>query len=190
VRVNDWALEALRHGFEARGLYSEPLTEAETCSAEDMWQIRFPPDLRRFLQVVLPSGFAFPDWRHPGDALAKQLRAPVDGVLFDVKRSGYWYSGWGERPAATEDAVSLASKQLRSVPRLIPVYGHRYIPQEPMMAGNPILSVVQTDIVVYGSDLEDYIAREFSLRSPYFIPTPPAQLVTKRDTPFWGDLVS
>src|SRR4051794_13970990 len=168
--MDDRTLEALAHGFEVKGLYTAGLAETEIGLAEEKWHIRFPPDLRRLLQFVLPSGAAFPNWRYPDEELAGQLRAPIDGVLFDVRQNSYWYARWGERPETVEDAVPRASEELRSVPPLIPVYGHRYVPQEPHLAGNPILSVVQTDIIVYGSDLEDYICRDFSLRAPHFVP--------------------
>jgi hypothetical protein len=188
--MDDRTLEVLAHGFEVKGLYAAGLTDAEISLAEETWQIRFPLDLRRLLQFVLPSGAAFPNWRDPDEELARQLGAPIDGVLFDVRQNSYWCPGWGERPETIEDAVSRASEELRSVPPLIPVYGHRYVPQEPHLAGNPILSVVQTDIILYGSDLEDYICREFSLRAPHFSPTAPRDLILTRHIPFWGDLVT
>jgi hypothetical protein len=47
------------------------------------------------------------------------------------------------------------------VPRLVPVFSHRYLPAEPHLSGNPVLSVYQTDIIYYGSNLKRYIAHEF-----------------------------
>ena len=46
------------------------------------------------------------------------------------------------------------------MPRLIPLQGHRYIPQEPFESGNPIFSVYQTDVICHGTDLQDWIERE------------------------------
>lgn len=48
---------------------------------------------------------------------------------------------------------------------LIPVCGHRYLPAEPCSAGNPVLSVYQMDIIVYGRDLAAYFAAEATGRS-------------------------
>jgi hypothetical protein len=44
----------------------------------------------------------------------------------------------------------------------VPVYGHRYLPAGAGTFGHPVLSVMQTDIIVYGADLADYIQREFA----------------------------
>ena len=48
------------------------------------------------------------------------------------------------------------------VPQLVPVCGHRYLPGLAGTVGYPVLSVYQTDIIVYGCDLRDYLNREFS----------------------------
>jgi hypothetical protein len=47
------------------------------------------------------------------------------------------------------------------VSRLIPVYGHRYLPENPQEEGNPVFSVVGYDIVYYGSNLANYFDNEF-----------------------------
>lgn len=39
---------------------------------------------------------------------------------------------------------------------------HRYLPAEPCEAGNPVLSVHQTDIIVYGHDLRAYLRNEMT----------------------------
>jgi hypothetical protein len=49
-----------------------------------------------------------------------------------------------------------------AAPRLIPVFGHRYLLAEPCQTGNPVLSIYQTDVVVYGADLRCYLLAEFA----------------------------
>ena len=44
---------------------------------------------------------------------------------------------------------------------MIPVYAHRYLPAGRGTYGHPVLSIYQTDIIIYGTDLADYIDREF-----------------------------
>ena len=53
-------------------------------------------------------------------------------------------------------------KKYNEAPRLIPVYNHRYMPNIDKKRV-PILSVVGSDIIVYGKDLQDYLEREFEL---------------------------
>ena len=45
---------------------------------------------------------------------------------------------------------------------MIPVYAHRYLPAGRGTHGHPVLSIYQTDIIVYGIALADYIHNEFS----------------------------
>lgn len=58
------------------------LTAAEFDAAESKFRFRFPPDLREFLETVLPLGPQFPDWR-AGDekALRDWLDLPRQGIL-------------------------------------------------------------------------------------------------------------
>jgi hypothetical protein len=138
------------------------LTEAELDRAEHRFRIEFADDHRAFLATGLPVGRGWPDWRDgDADEITHRLRRPVEGVLFDVAENGFWYESWGPRPDDPGGAVALADRRLRTAPRLIPVYGHRYLPAGRGTFGNPVLSVVQTDVIVYGTDLNDYIGREF-----------------------------
>jgi hypothetical protein len=44
---------------------------------------------------------------------------------------------------------------------MVPLYGHRYLPAGRGSWGRAVLSMWGTDIIYYGNDLADYIAREF-----------------------------
>lgn len=81
-------------------------------------------------------------------------------MCFDVEHNAFWDPEWGDRPSSLADALRIAEEAVRAAPRLIPVYGHRYLPQEPCIAGNPVFSVYQMDIIVYGSDLYYYFLAE------------------------------
>jgi hypothetical protein len=138
------------------------LTKDEIRYAEQMHRFRFPPDLRTFLSSALPVGQGFPDWRTPGSpALLDQMSWPFRGVAFDIEHNVFWYKPWGPRPATLSEAIVLARTGVESAPRLIPIYSHRYIPAEPELAGNPVFSVYQTDIIYYGLDLRRYFSCEF-----------------------------
>lgn len=66
-------------------------------------------------------------------------------------------------PADLQDAIAVARQQLRNVPTLIPVVGHRFLPAELCESGNPVLSVWQmVDTIYYGRDLRDFFAYEDS----------------------------
>ncbi|MBL0888960.1 hypothetical protein [Myceligenerans indicum] len=56
-------------------------------------------------------------------------------------------------PATTPEAIDLARNYLATVPRLVPIVGHRYLPATPAPRGSPVSSVYQTDVIYYGADL-------------------------------------
>jgi hypothetical protein len=97
------------------------------------------------------------------------LALPRQGHLFDVEHNGFWLDEWGQRPRSLAEALRAADALVSAAPRLVPVYMHRMMPDEPHMPGNPVFSVHQTDIIHYGFDLGDYLRLEFGLpgREPW-----------------------
>jgi len=157
------------------------LSDAEFARIEDEFGFHFADDHRAFLAAGLPSGRGWPDWRAPDrQALRDRLAAPVEGVLFDVAGNDFWYAGWGVRPASADEAMATARRYLMTVPRMIPLHGHRYLPAG--LTDHPVLSIYQTDVIHYGNDLLDWLNREFSLGSP-------AGSATRPTVAFWRDLV-
>ncbi|WP_371614824.1 hypothetical protein [Streptomyces sp. NBC_00454] len=146
------------------------LSERELDAVEGRFGFTFSSDHRVFLVAGLPCGSPqWPDWRNGDpDDLAARLAQPVEGVLFDVERSGFWHPAWSPRPAGTSEALQVARSELAAAPRLVPVYGHRYLPGTSGECGHPVLSVHQTDVIIYGNDLADYIRREFTGRASRF----------------------
>jgi hypothetical protein len=129
-----------------------------------LFGFRFPPDLRELLQTALPRGPEFPDGGGGDRArLREWLDLPRQGILFDVEHNRFWLPAWSPRPDSLAEALRVAGEFIAAAPRLIPIFMHRMIPDEPHLPGNPVLSVHQTDIIYYGFDLADYLGREFNL---------------------------
>ncbi|MGC0417548.1 hypothetical protein [Embleya sp. AB8] len=158
------------------------LTGAEFDSVEAAFGFRFAADHRLLLSTALPTGKGWPNWRD-GNArgLKAQLGWPVEGVLYDVEHNAFWPEVWGARPAQLKHALKSARYHLARAPRMVPVYGHRYLPGTEGQWGHPVLSMMQTDIVVYGADLTNYLAAEFDGGPIEYAPV---------TVPFWRDLVS
>jgi hypothetical protein len=145
-------------------VFDPGLTDAEVERAEDAYEISFPVDLRDFLQTALPRGLGFPNWRSLDDRTIKEILSwPLEGILFDVERNDFWLPEWGPKPSTTQEVRAVVEEQVKGAPRLIPIYAHRMMPDKPREAGNPVLSVYQTDIIYYGFDLDDYFRHEFNL---------------------------
>jgi hypothetical protein len=161
------------------------LTDEEVLKCEQRFDFRFPPDLRQFLQTALPRGPLFPDWRAGDETRLRQwLARPRLGVIFDVQHNDLWLEEWGHKPESLAAAVEVASEHLSRAPNLVPIFSHRMMPDEPHVAGNPVLSVHQSDIIRYGFDLADYLRREFGLPNRGKWPD------SLRPTRFWSVFLS
>lgn len=158
-------------------------SRAELEAAQARHGVHFPPDLLELLMDRRPVQ-AY-DWRRDDEAIRKALEWPLEGLLFDLEHSNLWLPQWGERPDTLGGRAEVLTDLVHAAPRLIPIFGHRYIPEQPALAGNPVFSVWQSDIVYYGGDLADYVRREFE---PGPFPLPPVTGPVRR-IPFWADLV-
>jgi hypothetical protein len=169
MAVDVWSLLVAQ--MKERGIeFDVGLTHAEIAATEGRFGFRFPPDLRAFLQTALPNGKRFPDWRSGREAdLRDWLDLPRQGILFDIEHNGFWLDEWGSRPDSLADAKRVASELVAGAPKLIPIFIHRMMPDEPHSAGNPVFSVHQTDVIHYGFDLADYLRNDFHLsgREPW-----------------------
>ena len=169
--------------FRKTGLpYEDGLSAGELSAVEDYLGYRLPPDLSTFLGTAHPVGEGFPDWRDLGsELLARKMEWPLHGILFDIEHDDFWPVRWGPSPVTLQDRLDAAREHFRTLPPLVPIYSHRYIPAEPHRIGNPVFSVYQTDVIYYGCDLLDYIKSEFlgSRRSDFS---------GVQQIPFWGEL--
>ncbi|MGI8688255.1 MAG: hypothetical protein ACR2M3_06710 [Thermomicrobiales bacterium] len=182
-----------------RGIEREPgLTDKEVDAIERRCSFQFPPDLLMFLQRIYPlgrpipdnphvimAGGSFPDWRNaPGNYLEQRFEAVLNGIFFDIEH-GFWNSAWGAKPADVADACDIARRELAKAPALIPLFAHRFMPNEPLLAGNPVFSFHQTDIIYYGFDLADYFTREFGAPRPSWASASPRVIRVWTDSLDW-----
>lgn len=178
-------LEALREAFLAKSIdLAAGLTEEELGRVEQAFGFRFPPDLRLVLQFMLPVSEGFPDWRNERvQDLIEWFDAPAEGIAFDVEENDFWMEQWGERPDDVDDAIEDARRHVAQAPILVPVFSHRFIPARPEEAGNPVFSVVESDVIVFGNDLASYFHTEFDVPLPEWAAQMPKRIE------FWSDLV-
>ena len=152
-------------------------SRAELDAAQEAFSLRFPPDLiELLLEARLPDSL---DWIKDEVAIRGMLAWPLDGLLFDVENGGLWWPEWGQRPKTPNDRAEVVGEIVAAAPKLIPVRGHRYIPEVPNERGNPIFSVHQSDIVYYGMNLENYLFHEFGVGE--------AVAGDLREIPFWSE---
>lgn len=153
-------------------------TQSELDAAQERFSLRFPPDLVGLLLDRRPiRGW---DWRTDDTAIRGALDHPLEGLLFDVEHNDLWWSEWGEKPDSADEQAEVVTAVVNAAPRLIPLIGHRYIPDDPHESGNPVFSVMQADVIYYGANLAEYFANEFG--GTY-------QVGPVRRIPFWSEIV-
>lgn len=108
-------------------------------------------------------------------------------MLFDLRENNFWVPSWGEKPDTYMEREQIARVKYVTYPKLIPIFSHRYLPSRPSLIGNPVLSVYQMYIVLYGYDLPSYLANEFHLKLPDGLDILDQP---KREIEFWGDWIS
>ncbi len=200
-----------------RWLGAQP--EERIAAAEYRWGVRFPPDYRLFLQRLYSVDHpAYAQQYHADGSMTRRERtafyrwlseAPEDvatiqsmldwlrqGLEFDIEQNVLWLDGWGAQPPTLDAQKERIRELVASAPKLLPIYSHRYLLAEPCQAGNPILSVYQSDIIVYGDDLRSYLLNEFA--DLLGIDPQQARTAAQPDAatyasyvgiPFWGELL-
>lgn len=186
------------------------LTEAQIEAAEQKYGLTFPEDYRVFLRTLhaldrsmFHAGFAegdllvegecpaFYNWLVDDEAIAGALEWPLEGLVFDAVRSDLWFDDWGPRPSDEPEARHRLAGVLRSAPRLVPVLGHRYLVEADCPRGHVVLSVYQSDIIVYARDLRTLLLKELA----ELLDVPDAARAAydhepyrraARQIPFWG----
>jgi hypothetical protein len=156
------AAEVVQLLRERRVALEAGLSEKELSRAERRYGVRFAPDHRELLALALPVGDSWYNWRARADKRIREaIRWPLEGVLFDVENNVFWPASWGERPNSVAARFEIAEHQVNAWPQFVPLYAHRYLPAAPFGPGAPVFSVHQTDVIIFGTNLLDYAAREF-----------------------------
>ncbi|MEO6608287.1 MAG: hypothetical protein ABIN69_07430 [Aestuariivirga sp.] len=155
-------------------------SQAQLDDVQGKFDLVFPPDLVALLRL---GGLASHDWNDE-IKIRSMLAWPMETLLFDVENNGLWWTEWGPRPEQPESRREVVARIIGQAPRLIPIYSHRFLPQTPSEAGNPVFSVYGSDTIYYGVNLHDYIQRETHGFKSFPWPN------SIRPIPFWSDLVA
>ena len=148
--------------------------------------------------MVLTEEPSFYDWSRDLGAISGLLDWIVEGLEFDVECNGLWAPSWGEKPATLAEQTGRLRELVEEAPKLIPVYGHRCLVEKADDRGNPVLSIWQSDIIVYGNDLRDYLLHDFGyllgLSDEMVDASRPAwsddDVRRHEAIPFWGELLA
>lgn len=147
--MSNFSLSAVVEALKNKGVsFEHGLRNGEFKNIEQEYGFCFPPDLREFLSIGLPVSDDFPNWRTGkkrwGDrefSIADSIDWPARGVCFDVEHNGFWMTDWDPRPDDLQEAFRITRRMVKHAPPLIPVFSHRFLPAEPALEGNAVISV-------------------------------------------------
>jgi hypothetical protein len=158
------------------------LSPEEIAALEQTWAVRFPPDYRLFLRRLHAVG---------------EVTAGADRGrkhLMPVKKSKIVYNWLLDtkdlRRAFINPFLGLGYDQpVATAPKLIPITWCLHLLGEPCQAGNPILALHDTDIVVVRANFRQYLLNRFAHDLGITPPGTGADEATRRlkNIPFWGD---
>lgn len=168
--------------------FNKGLTDKEIAYIEKIYKITFPQELKKFIKIKLPVSNGFYNWRDFTEANIEKIKnvinAPMEGLLFDIEYNDFWVENWGK---VVDDNIETQKQRFLEkyyeAPKLIPIYSHRYMP-DINKKNIPILSVMQSDIIVYGRNLEEYLEKEFIVSNKIKIDN------DNYDIEFWSDIIN
>jgi hypothetical protein len=115
----------------------------------------------------------------------------------DVKHNGLWMDGWGDEPAAMPGKLLALKPQVLAAPKLIPLYGNRYVVDASNGVRCPaVLTVLNgADIEVAADTFTQWLAKEFDAMSALPVASaigllPDSGDVPAERIPFWGELIT
>lgn len=200
----DLTEDRLRWPRWRRGTHWEgALSEHEVSTVEERHGLTFSMPHRLFLQTLhstqpdqyspdqsrdrdnptLSEWTGFYHWHRDAHEVRDASRQAVEGIVRDVLADDFWGPSWGPCPHDLAEREARLRELMGAAPSLAPIFGHRFVVNH---GDSSVLSIVGTDVVVYGTDLRDYLLQELH----DVLDIPKARI--SHDVPvipLWGDLL-
>ena len=182
--------EAVAHELIARlrerGMaFDAGLSDCEAAEIEEILTTPIRPDLKILMRAAIPESVRkwqligwqedgyFPYWRKDTrHSIAMANAWLYKSTAFDVEH-GFRTKQFGPKPDTSHDAIEHAIETIRRYPRMIRMWGHRFMPMHPGGSGNLVVSMHGPgDTIIYGRDLVTYWCKKFWISMPNWIPAP------------------
>lgn len=194
--------------------WQKGMQESEIAAVEAVWGATFPREYRAFLAALnapdrpahwylyqgaklepAAASNIFVDWSAGVEDAKRSIEKVTRGIIFDVENNVLWQDEWGDRPKTADERAALIGDLVRAAPKLIPFHSHRFLVSGLDIEPSPVLSVMQSDIIIYADSLEQCLAADFPELAPGVEPPPVTleheeRMEALADLPFWGGMVS
>ncbi len=166
--------------------FDKGLSEEELKEIEGIYDIVFPKSLRDFLMSALPVSRGFYNWRDKSNenvSLTKDIMSSDIKWIKEHAKDAYCFDFTHANPKSPEEIREYVLSIIDDAPKIIPIYGHRFIPMG-VSDNPPVISVCGCDVIYYGANLEDYFQIEFGNKKQSEIDFSNIQKI-----PFWTDIM-
>lgn len=118
-----------------------------------------------YIETIEEEATFFYNWKSEDKAdveeIKKRLNWPYETIFQDIQGSNkVWLKCWGEKPENVEEQKLVFEEWYEKAPKLMPLYGHRFLVNDFNKKENPVLSVWGSDTIVYGWNLRHYLLNE------------------------------
>lgn len=151
--------------------FTEGLTEEEFVKIEEIYGFTFPREIKSFFSCGLPVSGGFYNWRNFSDENIEYIKSfdkkIEEAFLFDIQNNNLldYFKELTADVKNDEDKKKVVLEYLHQSKKLIPFLSHRCFFDG--MDNMPIVSFWQpTDVIYYGSSLENYLENEFFEKKP------------------------
>ncbi|WP_064965754.1 hypothetical protein [Tenacibaculum ovolyticum] len=111
-------------------------------------------------EVLFEERSYFYNWNTDIDNIRRELNYVYEDLLKDTLEHGLWLRSWGTKPESIDDRKKIFTRWYHNAPKLIPIYGHRFVISEPKEMDNTILSIMGSDTIIYGVNMRHYLLNE------------------------------
>ena len=166
------------------------LTNDELGELEGVLGVTLPFEVGLLLVMGVPDDARWHRWND--DPAAKWADWNTKASRDSGRRRGVddrWVSSWGQRPDEAGERSDAIATLLADAPPLLPLYDDRAIPlttarDVDVAESNPVLSIEHAGVTIRGTDLANWLHREFDVPLPMWPET------AARSFPFWSELPS
>ncbi|RDY26896.1 hypothetical protein [Lachnotalea glycerini] len=162
------------------------LSKSDIIYIEKEYEISFPEEWKQLYSIGLPISKGFYNWRNNSSENIKYIKEIINTPVMELSENTDdidWCEEWGEEPTEIEKRRKIINEKLRSAPKIIPIYSHRYLACIETKQ-NPIFSICGTDVVYYGENLLSYFEIEFGSKEYNTMNYENISYI-----PFWSDMI-
>lgn len=162
------------------------LANDEIKKIELMYNLKFPSDLVKLYSMFVPVGEGYYNWRDFSSTNIIKIKDKIDSPFVGIKKhlsQISWNEAWGIEPESEFERSKYISLILDRLPRLIPIYKHRYMATQ-YESGNPVFLIYDLDVICYGKNLEQYFEIELKYKKQSFM-----DYSNVKKIEFWSDLL-